>query len=64
METKETSIISKESILAMYHRSKVEYKYDSIGRLSEKIVNAGLNSYGTSYEYVKGISQGSTTNTG
>ncbi|MCT8977624.1 DNRLRE domain-containing protein, partial [Clostridium sp. CX1] len=57
-----TSIISESSILAMYHRSKVEYRHDSIGRLSEKIVNAGLNSYGASYEYVKGISQGSTTN--
>ncbi len=48
-------------MLAMYYNSRVDYQYDTLGRLTKKTINAGANSFETSYSYVPGNVTGATT---
>ncbi len=53
--------LSDNEMLEMYYNSRVNYEYDTLGRLTKKTVNAGANSYETSYNYVPGNVTGATT---
>ncbi|MGH4120260.1 RHS repeat-associated core domain-containing protein [Clostridium sp.] len=56
-----SSALSENEILSMYYNSRVNYSYDTLGRMNSKTTNTGIFSYATEYTYVPGTNTNSTT---
>ena len=55
--------LSENEILSMYYKNRVNYDYDTLGRMISKTTNTGLFSYKSEYTYIPGIAANSTTGT-
>ncbi len=53
--------LNNNEMLAMYYNNRVKYEYDTLGRLTKRTINAGANSFETSYSYIPGNVTGATT---
>ena len=56
-----SSALSENEILSMYYKNRVNYGYDTLGRMNSKTTNTGLFSYKSEYTYIPGIAANSTT---
>lgn len=44
-----------------YNQSKIDFTYDTLGRLQQKIINLASGNYATSYTFKQGVASGKTT---
>ncbi|OIK14253.1 hypothetical protein BIV60_12155 [Bacillus sp. MUM 116] len=47
--------------LVSYNQSKIDFTYDTLGRLQQKVINLASGNYATAYTFKQGVDSGKTT---